>query len=100
MPTGQLAQPAQPAQPSEPAQPTKPAQPVQLNKTEIKEANFSQLDIRVGQIVEIDKHPNADSLYVEKVNFGENLTKTIVRLISHFSSLAISVLIYWKCLYF
>ena len=29
------------------------------------------LDIRIGKIVSIDKHPEADSLYVEKVDLGE-----------------------------
>jgi len=29
------------------------------------------IDLRVGKIVEIDKHPDADSLYVEKIDFGE-----------------------------
>lgn len=49
---------------------------------EPKEASFGQLDIRVGKIVEVEKHPNADSLYVEKVDFGEAPSKTIVRFIS------------------
>ena len=32
---------------------------------------LSRLEIRVGKIVEIGKHPEADSLYVEKVDCGE-----------------------------
>ncbi|CAG5092106.1 Similar to yars1: Tyrosine--tRNA ligase [Cotesia congregata] len=31
----------------------------------------SRLDIRVGKIVEVSKHPDADSLYVEKIDVGE-----------------------------
>lgn len=31
----------------------------------------SQIDLRVGRIVAIEKHPDADSLYLEKVDFGE-----------------------------
>lgn len=31
----------------------------------------SQIDLRVGKIVSIEKHPDADSLYLEKVDFGE-----------------------------
>ena len=31
----------------------------------------SQIDLRVGKIVDIEKHPDADSLYLEKVDFGE-----------------------------
>lgn len=32
---------------------------------------LSRLEIRVGRIIEIAKHPEADSLYVEKVDCGE-----------------------------
>eukprot|EP00596_Hydrurales_sp_CCMP1899_P007726 CAMPEP_0119040408 /NCGR_PEP_ID=MMETSP1177-20130426/10331_1 /TAXON_ID=2985 /ORGANISM="Ochromonas sp, Strain CCMP1899" /LENGTH=193 /DNA_ID=CAMNT_0007005433 /DNA_START=195 /DNA_END=776 /DNA_ORIENTATION=- len=32
---------------------------------------LSRLEIRVGKIIEIAKHPEADSLYVEKVDCGE-----------------------------
>ncbi len=35
------------------------------------EARIDQLDIRVGQIVKVDRHPNADSLYVEEIDLGE-----------------------------
>jgi len=39
----------------------------------------TRLDIRVGKIVEVKKHPNADSLYVEKIDLGEsNGPRTIV----------------------
>lgn len=31
----------------------------------------SMIDLRVGKIVDIQKHPDADSLYLEKVDFGE-----------------------------
>lgn len=37
-----------------------------------------RLDIRVGKIVEVSKHPDADSLYVEKIDLGEALPRTIV----------------------
>jgi tRNA-binding EMAP/Myf-like protein len=32
---------------------------------------LSRLEIRVGKIIEIAKHPEADSLYVEKVDCGK-----------------------------
>lgn len=35
------------------------------------EAELSKLEIRTGKIVEISPHPEADSLYVEKVDVGE-----------------------------
>jgi len=31
----------------------------------------SMVDLRVGRIVEVGRHPDADSLYLEKVDFGE-----------------------------
>lgn len=31
----------------------------------------SMIDLRVGHIVEVKKHPDADSLYVEQIDFGE-----------------------------
>lgn len=37
-----------------------------------------RLDIRVGQIVEVSKHPDADTLYVEKIDLGEDAPRTIV----------------------
>jgi len=39
---------------------------------------FSRLEIRVGRILECEKHPDADTLYVEKVDVGEPETRTIV----------------------
>ncbi|CAN0190157.1 unnamed protein product [Hapterophycus canaliculatus] len=32
---------------------------------------LSRLEIRVGRCVDVKKHPDADSLYVETVDFGE-----------------------------
>jgi Putative tRNA binding domain len=39
---------------------------------------LSRLEIRSGKIIEIAKHPEADSLYVEKVDVGEAEPRTIV----------------------
>lgn len=36
------------------------------------------LDIRVGRIVSCERHPDADSLYVEKIDVGEAEPRTIV----------------------
>ncbi|CAH1991863.1 unnamed protein product [Acanthoscelides obtectus] len=38
----------------------------------------SRLDIRIGKIVEVMKHPEADALYVEKIDLGEEAPRTIV----------------------
>lgn len=37
-----------------------------------------RLDIRVGRIVEVSRHPDADALYVEKIDVGEETPRTIV----------------------
>uniref|UniRef100_A0A672GTK9 Tyrosine--tRNA ligase n=1 Tax=Salarias fasciatus TaxID=181472 RepID=A0A672GTK9_SALFA len=38
----------------------------------------SRLDIRVGKIVSVEKHPDADSLYLEKIDVGEPEPRTVV----------------------
>ncbi|XP_045500852.1 tyrosine--tRNA ligase, cytoplasmic [Colias croceus] len=43
-----------------------------------EEAVPSRLDIRVGRIVEVSRHPDADALYVEKIDLGEQEPRTIV----------------------
>lgn len=40
--------------------------------------DISRIDLRIGKIVEIQKHPDADSLYVEKIDLGEAAPRTIV----------------------
>ncbi|KAM7419366.1 hypothetical protein PAMA_016476 [Pampus argenteus] len=40
--------------------------------------DVSRLDLRVGRIVEAQKHPDADSLYVEQVDVGEAAPRTVV----------------------
>ncbi|CAN4095957.1 unnamed protein product [Withania somnifera] len=39
---------------------------------------ISRLDIRVGLIIKAQKHPDADSLYVEEIDVGETLPRTVV----------------------
>jgi tyrosyl-tRNA synthetase len=43
-----------------------------------------RLDIRVGKIVEVSKHPDADALYVEKIDVGVLFTYSNVSC-SHFN---------------
>ena len=40
--------------------------------------NASALDVRVGKILEIGPHPDADALFVEKIDIGEAAPRTIV----------------------
>ena len=36
--------------------------------------DFKKLELKVGEIKEVDDHPNADKLYVLKVDIGEERT--------------------------
>lgn len=35
------------------------------------------LDIRVGRIIKVEQHPNADSLYVEEIDLGEDKPRQV-----------------------
>ncbi|XP_050307648.1 tyrosine--tRNA ligase, cytoplasmic [Anthonomus grandis grandis] len=48
------------------------------NQSGTDELTPSKLDIRVGKIVEVSRHPDADALYVEKIDLGEEQPRTIV----------------------
>ncbi|NXA52994.1 AIMP1 protein, partial [Nothocercus julius] len=43
-----------------------------------KTVDVSRLDLRVGCIITAEKHPDADSLYVEQVDVGEASPRTVV----------------------
>jgi len=45
---------------------------------ETEELTPSRLDMRVGKIVEVSRHPDAEKLYVSKIDLGEAVTRTIV----------------------
>lgn len=36
-----------------------------------KPIDVSRLDLRIGKIIDVDRHPDADSLYVEKIDCGD-----------------------------
>lgn len=43
-----------------------------------------KLDFRIGKILDINRHPDADSLYVEKIDCGEEKPRTVVSgLVNH-----------------
>ncbi|XP_069023949.1 aminoacyl tRNA synthase complex-interacting multifunctional protein 1a [Embiotoca jacksoni] len=48
-----------------------------LSQEEAK-VDVSRLDLRIGRIITADKHPDADSLYVEQVDVGETSPRTVV----------------------
>ncbi len=41
-------------------------------------SDFEKLDLKVGKILEVKDHPNADKLYVLTVDLGEESQRTIV----------------------
>ena len=47
-----------------------------MEKIPIKD--FAKLDLRVGRILEVENHPNADKLLVMKVDLNEKELRTIV----------------------
>lgn len=44
----------------------------------------SMVDLRVGHIVDIKKHPDADGLYVEQIDVGEDEPRTVVSGLVHY----------------
>ncbi|KAJ3393939.1 hypothetical protein HDU80_010629 [Chytriomyces hyalinus] len=53
-----------------------------VEKVEAAEENLKaepeRLDLRVGLITKVEKHPQADSLFVEEVDLGEDKPRTVV----------------------
>ena len=70
-----------------PMEPNNIKEPVILfKKLEIKEEyEFKDLDIRVGKIIEIKDHPNADKLYLLKVKVGEDIRNIVAGLKKYYS---------------
>lgn len=64
------------------------AYPPPHKEKQIDEIVPSRLDIRVGKIVEVQKHPDADALYVEKIDLGDPAgPRTIVSGLANYVSL-------------
>ena len=41
-------------------------------------SDFEKIDLRIGKILKVEEHPNADKLYVLEVDLGEEKPRTIV----------------------
>ncbi|CAH1268147.1 AIMP1 [Branchiostoma lanceolatum] len=53
---------------------------------EEKPVDVSRLDMRIGRILSVKKHPDADTLYVEEIDVGEAAPRTVVSgLVKHVS---------------
>ncbi len=69
-----------PQEPSPSAGATPPAAPpaAVAAKPVISFDDFAKLDLRVGKIVEIKNHPNADKLYVTSVDMGGGQVRQVI----------------------
>ncbi|MCO5610847.1 hypothetical protein L7F22_065089 [Adiantum nelumboides] len=56
----------------------KTATPIKEEKKADTEMSVSVLDIRVGLIVKVWKHPSADALFVEEIDLGESNVRQVV----------------------
>jgi tRNA-binding EMAP/Myf-like protein len=56
------------------------AAPAKPNK-EAEEPRIDMLDIRVGRIVSVQQHPNADALYLEEIDVGEEKPRQVMSVI-------------------
>jgi len=59
-------------------QDTKGKENKKRGKNKPKELTPYLIDIRVGQIVEIEQHPKSEKLFVEKIDVGEETPRTII----------------------
>ncbi|KAG8192508.1 hypothetical protein JTE90_018030 [Oedothorax gibbosus] len=77
-------QPAKESKKDQPAKETKKekapkaAKPEKQPADDGKEVNVSRLDLRIGRILNAKKHPDAESLYVEEIDVGEDKPRTVV----------------------
>merc|ERR1712183_442808 len=49
-----------------------------MGKEEEAPVDIGRLDLRVGHIRKASKHPDADSLYVEEIDLGEDKPRTVI----------------------
>eukprot|EP01091_Cochliopodium_minus_P005510 TRINITY_DN15424_c0_g1_i1.p1 TRINITY_DN15424_c0_g1~~TRINITY_DN15424_c0_g1_i1.p1 ORF type:complete len:547 (+),score=194.68 TRINITY_DN15424_c0_g1_i1:183-1823(+) len=57
---------------------TKNVPKTQPKKNQPKPLSPYEIDLRVGHIIDIEKHPKSDRLYVEKIDVGEEKPRTII----------------------
>jgi len=65
-------------EPKEPKAPKESAKQKKPGKAAEDQPVFSKIDIRVGKIVDCHYHENADGLYVENIDLGEDRPRQIV----------------------
>ena len=55
------------------------------NNDSSKQLNPSDLDLRVGKILSVERHPKADKLYIEKVDLGLKVVEIVSGLVPYYS---------------
>lgn len=48
-------------------------------------ADFAKLEMRVGKIVEVKRHDNADKLYIARIDVGGRTLQTVTSLVPYYS---------------
>jgi len=71
-------QPKDEGKKKKPAEKKEKQEKKQAAPQEDAKVDVSRLDLRIGRIIEAQKHPDADSLYVEQVDVGEAAPRTVV----------------------
>lgn len=56
----------------------KAPKPEKASAEDSKPIDVSRLDLRIGRILNAKKHPDAESLYVEEIDVGEDKPRTVV----------------------
>lgn len=47
--------------------------------------DFAKLELKVGKILEVEVHPNADKLYVIKVDIGEKVVQVVAGIKNYYT---------------
>ncbi len=64
----------------------KKEKPVEKPVEKKEEVSFVDLDLEVGEIISVEKHPDAERLYVEKVKLGDGERQVVSGLVEHISA--------------
>jgi methionyl-tRNA synthetase len=54
-------------------------------KNELSGITFDNLQLRVARIVDVKKHLNAEKLYIEKIDFGDEYRQIVSGLVGHYT---------------
>jgi len=47
--------------------------------------DFQEMDLKVGKVLKVEDHPNADKLYIVKLDVGDRKLQTCAGLVNHYS---------------